>query len=182
MDKQQDLVQEAVKEQHNTTSNELDLEPQKLPLNAESKPTQIASNEICTEQPNVQNNNKTPSSEIISKSDLTESKKLNVDNKSQAPQESAKETSAPEVQPKSKKAKQRLRKGKWTVSAAPACINLSPFVTYLINHVVSFLDRRRRVYIEDNPVLQYRTPHFARRSNSTLLSSRKVELRSDANH
>ena len=30
MDKQQDLVQEAVKEQHNTTSNELDLEPQKL--------------------------------------------------------------------------------------------------------------------------------------------------------
>ena len=117
MNKQVEMVQEAVKEKHNTTSNEIDLEPQKRPLNAESKPTQVASNETCTEQPNVQKkNNNTSSSENTSESDTTETKKQNVGNKSQPQQESAKKTSAREVDQKPKKAKQRLRKGKWTVS------------------------------------------------------------------
>ena len=110
MDKPKEPVQEAVTEKQNTT---IELETQKLPLNAESKPSQIASNQTSTDQPNVQTNN---SSEKESKSDPTKAKKANEGNKLLPKQQRAKEASASEVDAKPKKAKQRLRKGKWTVS------------------------------------------------------------------
>ncbi len=183
MDKPKEMVHEAVTGTQNTTSNQIELETQKLPLNAESNPSQIASNPTCTDQPNVQQNNNrnNNSSKKVAKSSPTKTKKQDEGNKQQSHQESAKEASASEVDAKPKKAKQRLRKGKWTVSVhALMKIDLNLW-TYLI-HPYAFLDRRRRIYIEDNSVLQHRTPHFAGRSNSAFLSRRKVELRSDANH
>lgn len=110
MDKAKDLVQVATKANHNPASNGIDLDAsQHCPSSvtvSESKPSvHISSNQRRTDEVSVQNN---ASSEATNEQKET--------NKSQYHRQNVKKGSAAEVDPKTKKAKPRLRKGKWTVS------------------------------------------------------------------
>ena len=123
MDKAKDQVQEATKENQNGASSAIGSESQhrhEPVLNAENKAAHIGSTPRYPNQQSVQNN---PSSDIATSLDPSNSHQQDESNKSQPQlQNNTKKGSTTEVDPNLKKAKQRLRKGKWTVSITLACM------------------------------------------------------------
>ncbi len=123
MDKAKDQVQEATKINQNAASSAIGSESQhhhEPVVNAENEAAHIGTTQRYPNQQSVQNNS---SSEVATTLDPSKSYQQDESNKSQPHlQKNTKKGSTTEVDPKPKKAKQRLRKGKWTVSFTLACM------------------------------------------------------------
>lgn len=117
MDKAKDQVQEASNENQNAASSAIgsgSQHPHVPVVNTENKAAHIGTAQRCPDQQSVQNN---ASSEVATTLDPSKSNQQDESNKSQPHlQNNTKKGSTTEVDPNPKKAKQRLRKGKWTVS------------------------------------------------------------------
>lgn len=125
MDKATDLVQAATKETQNATSLGMGLESQQSHLsvtNVESKAAQISTTKRCPNRLSIQNNG--ASSEVVAAVDPSQNYQQQEIKNSQSQRQNGTQVPTGEAESNPKKTRQRLRKGKWTVSVTRVCISI----------------------------------------------------------
>jgi hypothetical protein len=136
MDKIKDPVQGTTKETHDTPSLATCLELQHSRLsatNVQSKAAQITTTKRC---PSVQNNG--ASSDVVTAVDPSKINQQQEIKRSQSQRQNGTQVPTGEAESNPKKTRQRLRKGKWTVSITRVCMSIRrDYDTLAIMKIVS---------------------------------------------